>query len=171
MTDGTVGGASGDFEKTRERVTGLVLAEGWKIQQANSPDAAWVFLAEAPDGKKVFFGQSPNHPGYVEIQANVRIDPTHQKQFAALGTEQLETFLWDLRFKLLGTGVRFSGLRQPFEGVGFRDRVFQDELETMGGLHRALERVTDAMLVLVWSLHRQLGQGPPPEQKLGFEVN
>ena len=171
MADNPIGTENDEFKEIRERVTELVLAEGWKIQRADSPDAAWVFMAEDPSGKMVAFGQNPKFKDHIDLQSNISIDPAHRQQFEALPQEEMEEFLWDLRFRLLSSGVRFAGLQQPFERVALRCRIYRDELESMGGLHRTLEKMSDAMLLVVWMISKKLGQGAPSDQRMGFAVN
>jgi len=49
--------------------------------------------------------------------------------------------------------------------------AYRDELESMGGLHRTLEKMSDAMLLVVWMISKKLGQGAPSDQRMGFGVN
>ena len=80
MADNPIGTENDEFKEIRERVTELVLAEGWKIQRADSPDAAWVFMAEDPSGKMVAFGQNPKFKDHIDLQSNISIDPAHWQQ-------------------------------------------------------------------------------------------
>lgn len=155
---------------TRDRVTDWLLAEGWKLQGAESPDAEWVFVAEDRQGKKVAFGQTRKRPGFLELQANIVLDDKHRIQLEELPEDELEDLLWDLRFELLRLDVEFHGLQRPFRAVGLKIRVHQEEL-SQSLFYERLRRMNRAMLMVLWSVTRKLSHPAPAEEPEGLSIN
>lgn len=159
------------YRETENRVRDLVMAEGWSIRGAQSADAAWVFLAEDAQGKRIVFGQGKGRPDFIEMQATISVDATHQAKFDALPPDELDEFLWELRFGLLSLDTNFRGVERPFRRVALTLRVYRDELEAISGLPRALQRMNKAMLVVLWMINRKMNQPAPPEEVDGITVN
>lgn len=155
---------------TRERVSEWLIDEGWKIQGAESPDAEWVFVAEDRQGKKVAFGRNRGRPGFLELQSNIVLDERHRAQLEDLAEDDLEEFLWDLRFELLRLDVEFHGLRSPLRAVGLKIRIYEEDL-SRGQFYHQLRRMNRAMLMVLWSVTRKLSHPAPPDAPDGLSIN
>lgn len=150
-----------DLEDVKARIQAWLQGEGWKLSAGSHPDADWLIVAEDSARRRLVVGQARQPSDQIRIQAAVDLAPDHRTKFATLPARVRGMVLWDLRFRLLELNVEFKGLGEPLERVTVTQRIYLDGLTK----DRFLQRVgvtKNALIMVIWTVLRNLGDAAPP---------
>ncbi len=162
MTEIDLSSHEPDAEGLRSRIQKWLLAEGWRLREKQHEDAAWLVDGEDGAGRHIVVGQKKGVPDQVLIQGAVLLSDQHRQQFETLAPAERQDLLWDLRFRLLGLGVEFSGVQDPLQTVNVSQRIYSDGLTKDRFLQRA-SRVRNGILAVLWTISRRFSQWPGSE--------
>jgi hypothetical protein len=169
VTEEAKGGPSAGFQN---RIAAWLLGEGWKVadRPLEQSRVSWAFQGTDPGGKVVLFAQDERRPDVLIMQAGITVDPNHAGRLKALPLREQEEFCWELRFRLLDMGVNFGGVKVPLEGVGLVERLYVEGLGR-NEFFRAVNRLQNAILAVIWMIRRRLDQPAPADEFRGLPVN
>jgi hypothetical protein len=146
-------------ENKRSKIQSWLMQEGWKIGEAQHPQASWVIAATNPGGFSLVIAQPQNTPDRIDIQSSVIIGDDHQKLIAAMEPKERQDLWWGLRFALLKMGVDFGGFDEPVKMLAVIQRMYDDGLTK----DRFLQRVTkikNSQVLILWTIRRAFDQPP-----------
>lgn len=146
-------------EAVRGRIQSWLLAEGWELAEKDHAEAVWLLEARDAGGRHLIVGQKRGKTDQLILEGAVVLSETHQTSFEALDGEARQELLWDLRFLLLGLGVEFQGVQDPFRRVTVGQRIYFDGLTRDGFLQRVTQ-VRNAILATIWTFARRLNLAP-----------
>jgi len=149
-------------EAVRGRIQSWLLGEGWELAEKDHGEALWLVEARDAGGRHLIVGQKRGKPDQVILEGAVVLSEPHQRSFEALNPEARQELLWELRFSLLGLGVEFQGVQDPFRRITLGQRVYYDGLSRDGFLQRVTQ-VRNAVLATIWTFARRLNLAPPVE--------
>ena len=152
-------------ENKRTRIQGWLMQEGWKIGEAQHPDALWVISATDDAGRTLVVVQPRSMPDRVDMQASVAIDPNHQKLVAAMEPKERQDLWWGLRLELLKFGVDFTGFEEQVKMLNVLQRMYDDGL-TKDRFVQRLIKIRNAQVLILWTINRAFDQ-PPDDDILG----
>jgi hypothetical protein len=149
--------------KHREEIHSLVHSwlaeESWTIKELADLQAAWAMEAIDPANRIIVVAQRSKSLDQIVIQAAIGFTERDQQRFAQLPSQERTDFLWDLRFKLLQSGVLFDGMSEPLQRVVVTQRIYYDGLTKDAFLQR-VTLILNALLLVLWTLARKF-QEPP----------
>ncbi len=157
-------------DSLRLNIKDWLMSEGWAVSEREHAEAHWVLVAEDSSKRRVVLAQARSPAEQIRIQATVEFSDQHRQQFAGLPAAQRDAVLWDVRMRLLSMHVEFSGLGAPLERVHINQRIYLDGL-SRDGLMQRVSQVKDAMICVIWSTLRLLGNEPPPTGRGDFLVH
>jgi len=152
-----------ETSETREKVQNWLMGEGWQISEQPHPDAEWLIRAEDAAQRRILIGQNKARPDMILLEARVNLADEHQEMFEKLPEKTRRLTLWNLRFRLLSLNVDFAGVAEPMKTVLLTQRIYLDGLTKDNFLQR-FSIVRNAVVMVIWSITRQLeGVEPPAE--------
>ena len=152
-----------ETSETREKVQNWLMGEGWQISEQPHPDAEWLIRAEDAAQRRILIGQNKARPDMILLEARVNLADEHQEMFEKLPEKTRRLTLWNLRFRLLSLNVDFAGVAEPIKTVLLTQRIYLDGLTKDNFLQR-FSIVRNAVVMVIWSITRQLeGVEPPAE--------
>ena len=140
------------------------MQEGWKIGEAQHPEASWV-IANNDRGISFVVVQPRAQPDRVEIQTSVLIHETHQRLLAEMDQKQRQDLWWRLRFELLRMGVDFEGFEDPVKQLVVLQRMYNDGL-TKDRFAQRITKIKNAQVLILWTIQRAFHE-PPDDEVLG----
>jgi len=147
----------------RENVQNWLMGEGWRISEQPHPDAEWLIRAEDAAQRRILVGQNKARPDMIQLEARVNLADEHQQMFEKLPDKTRRLTLWNLRFRFLSLNVDFAGVAEPMSTVLLTQRIYLDGLTKDNFLQR-FSIVRNAVVMVIWSITRQLeGVEPPAE--------
>ncbi len=146
-------------EDLKNKVHNWLNEEGWKLKAVSSPEFCWAFVAENSAGFKVNIAQQEDKKDQflVRVGCNIRDAQSH---LASLSEDELEEFIWDMRFELLRSGVDFEGVGSPLQKVSIYRRIYADGLNKSSFVE-TVQKVMRAVLIVTWMLRRKFGNALP----------
>jgi hypothetical protein len=157
-------------DRLRLDIKGWLMAEGWEVSERDHEQARWILVGEDSRKRRVLVAQARFPPEQIRIQATVEVSELHRQHFAALPPQVRESVLWEIRLRLLGMHVEFSGVGEPLERVHLNQRIYLDGLSRDALMQRVSE-IKDAMICVIWLTLRHLGNEPPPPGRGDFLVH
>lgn len=157
-------------DRLRIDIKDWLMSEGWTVSERDHDQARWVLVAEDTSKRRVVVAQARSPSDQIRIQATVELSDPHRQQFAALPQALRDEVLWDMRMRLLAMHVEFSGLGAPLERVHVNQRIYRDGL-SRDALMQRVSQVKDAMICVIWSALRHLGNEPAPTARGDFLVH
>jgi hypothetical protein len=161
---------SSDEDPIRLDIRDWLMAEGWVMSEREHANARWILVGEDSSKRRIVVARSRFPAEQIRIQATVELSAQHRAQFAALPANLRDAVLWDIRQRLLSMHVEFAGVGLPLERVHLNQRIYLDGLTRDAFIQRALQ-VKDAMISVIWSVLRHLGQEPPPAPRGDFMLH
>jgi hypothetical protein len=149
-------------DAVRGRIQSWLLGEGWELAEKDHAEALWLLEARDGGGRHLIVGQKRGKADQVILEGAVVLSEPHQQSFEALAPEARQELLWDLRFTLLGLGVEFQGVQEPFRRITLGQRIYFDGLTKDGFLQR-VTLVRNAILATIWTFARRLNVTPAAE--------
>lgn len=146
-------------DQLKLRVRGWFLSAGWTLEEATPPPSvAWVLHCRFGDP-----AISVNFEGsdQIIIRSKVRLTQAQQNLWASQGADARETFLWDLRFKLLAARAEFvveGESEGEIRGILLMERIFEDGL-TKDRFFQRVRTVRNAAILCTYLL--AFGAGEP----------
>jgi hypothetical protein len=150
-----------DADSLREKIQSWLMGEGWTLSEKNHGTANWLIEARDSGGRHLVIGQRQGKEDQILLEGAVAVAEPHQQQLAALSGVERQEMLWNLRFALLTLGVEFHGVEEPMTRVMIGQRIYLDGLTKDRFLQR-VSRVRNGVLLVIWSVARQLKLAPPP---------
>ena len=111
----------------KEKVCKWLKEEEWVVQQAPAPDFSWAIVASNPSGLKINLAQPKDRLDQFIIRVGCDIQYA-QSDLAKIPPQELEEFVWDLRFELLRSEVEFDGLEVPLRRISISRTLYADGL-------------------------------------------
>lgn len=153
------------FAAARSTITRWLLEDNWKLQETTSEQTEWAVVAEDDQGKKIVLGQVKKRPDLIVLQASITPpDDLRAKIRDMRPVEARDELLWEIRFQLLNMGVRFSGVEVEFERIQLTNQLYLEDLPR-NEFVRCLAKVQDAVLAIMWTMRRRLGQPAGSEEQ------
>lgn len=149
----------------RERLQRWLMQDGWKIAEAHHPQASWIISASGLISLLIV--QPAATSDRIDIQTGVSIADEHQKQIAAMDTNQRRDLWWRIRFDLLRMGVDYRGFDEPVREIHVMQRMFDDGLTKDRFLQR-VSKIKNAQILISSNVQRALDQPPDDILNEGF---
>jgi hypothetical protein len=159
-----------EAEEVKAKVQNWLLGEGWQLAEKLHDDAVWLLDAQDGGGRHIVIGQKKGKLDQVLLEAAVALSENHRERFEALGFEDRQALLWDLRFRLLHLGLEFHGAQEPFVRVVLGQRIYLDGLSQDAFLQR-VSQVRNGIIAVIWTVARHLNLAPGDTEASGGGVN
>jgi len=134
-------------------------AEDWALKNLSHKKTRWLIEARDPDKRPFLISQRKSPGDQIRVQAVLTLDPGAQSGFAALPQDRKEHYFWDVKFRLLQMGLNFTGLGEPLKRLVLTKNLYLDGFNKNLFIH-TLETVRNAMLTVLWALHREITEAP-----------
>jgi hypothetical protein len=144
---------------TMNAIEAWLLAEGYTLNKLSHENTQWLLEARDPDNRPFLIGLQKTPEDQIRIQATLSFDPGAQSRFTALSKEDRDNYLWEVKFRLLQMGLNFTGFGDPMQQVAVVKSLYLDGFNKNLFIH-TLETVRNALLVVLWSFHRELAEDP-----------
>ena len=154
----------------RPKIQNWLMQEGWQVGEAQADNTAWALTATNPLGHVVVVAQPQQASDMIVLQASIVFDDSFRHQFGSLDQAARQNVLWDIRLGLLQLGVEFNGLDDTPNQFVVSQRIYDDGL-TKDAFAQRLSQVKNAMLFVLWSISRKLGQPPSDNWPDNLHVN
>jgi hypothetical protein len=150
-----------DPEQVRQRIAEWLRDGGLDVRAAEDPEALWSLEATGGD-LSVVVTVATNRPKVVRLRAEYSPSFRERAALEELTSTEREAFLWEVRFRLLGFGVYFSGVEGLLETVSFLEELhWGDEVQANLFMDR-VRRTLQARAIVVFCLLRLTGEESQP---------
>jgi hypothetical protein len=150
------------FKEYRGKARDWLMGEGWKIGEAAGPDVEWALVATDAAQRNVAVAQVKNRPDVVHIQAGVALDAEAFHRVQSAPAQEREKLFYDLRLSLLGRGLEFAGISDPFQAVAITQRIYGDGF-TRDTFMQRVSQVRDGVVIALLKIAQFNKQELPPE--------
>ncbi len=145
----------GSSDNLKSKVHSWLTEEGWDLQEVSQANFAWAFVAEKTIAKlNVAQPKGKFDLCIVRIALNL-VDA--QSSLSKLSQDEVDEFLWELKFELARLEVEFEGVKSPLAKVAIYRAIYSDGL-TKNSFADTLGKVLRASMILQWLLTRRLGK-------------
>jgi len=150
------------FSENKARLSGWLEAENYRIRPGTAPEAAWLVLAEDPQGRKVLVGQPNEKPEQIVFQSSITIVDDQAMKLEDLNRDQRRTLLKELSLFLIGLGLHYDGIKFPLKTIRLEDRRFMPDLSRTEFVE-TVKRLRNGTIAVTVLLADAVGQLPPQE--------
>ena len=116
------------FKEIQGKVRTWLGEEGWYVRDEPVPDTAWAITARDEQGRAILTAQRIGKPNLVVIQGALISGPDVLAKMRDLDQTERQEFYHNLQCGLLGMGVEYAGIGDPFENMLVVNRIYHDGL-------------------------------------------
>ena len=137
----------------KDKVEKWCTEEGILKEKVDDPNSEFNLVISFPDEAQVLNILQPKGKDYVWIVSRTVVSSEHKERLKKKSAEELENFLWDLRFTLASrpTSFNLQISNGVLEGFTITYRIYSDGLNKHT-LMQAIREVHKSRLIVLWKL-------------------